>query len=226
MISTPANVLKTRGYRCPPDCHRSPKTPQKAQRELEDLQLVLKARNGEQRGPRRADPPLHGVRPAEGELVLPRRRRQRRPDPGGADRPLQGGPRLPPRQGDVVPLVRRALRHPADHHGDQDRHPLQALAAEHATSRSATRPPGQDPDGDCTLGDALPGPHVNDPAVCVISTEELQSLVGCLGTASRRSSPTRCASTSRAPPTRRWPRSSAATRRRSTTRSSGSSARS
>ena len=43
-------------------------------------------------------------------------------------------------------------------------------------------PAGQDSDGDCTLGDALPGPHVNDPAVRVISTEELQSLVGCLGT--------------------------------------------
>jgi RNA polymerase sporulation-specific sigma factor len=42
-------------------------------------------------------------------------------------------------------------------------------------------PAGQD-DGDCTLGDALPGPGVDDPAICVISTEELQSLVFCLGT--------------------------------------------
>ena len=42
-------------------------------------------------------------------------------------------------------------------------------------------PAGQD-DGDCTLGDALPGPGVDDPAVCVISTQELQSLVFCLGT--------------------------------------------
>ena len=41
-------------------------------------------------------------------------------------------------------------------------------------------PAGQE-DGDCTLGDALPGPAVDDPAVCVISTEELQSLVFCLG---------------------------------------------
>jgi RNA polymerase sporulation-specific sigma factor len=41
-------------------------------------------------------------------------------------------------------------------------------------------PDGQD-DGDCTLGDALPGPGVDDPAVCVISTEELQSLVFALG---------------------------------------------
>jgi RNA polymerase sporulation-specific sigma factor len=42
-------------------------------------------------------------------------------------------------------------------------------------------PAGQE-DGDCTLGDALPGPGVDDPAICVISTEELQSLVFCLGT--------------------------------------------
>jgi len=42
-------------------------------------------------------------------------------------------------------------------------------------------PAGQE-DGDCTLVDALPGPAVNDPAICVISTEELQSLVFCLGT--------------------------------------------
>jgi RNA polymerase sporulation-specific sigma factor len=42
-------------------------------------------------------------------------------------------------------------------------------------------PAGHESDGDCTLGDALPGPSVNDPSVCVISTEELQSLVFCLG---------------------------------------------
>jgi RNA polymerase sporulation-specific sigma factor len=43
-------------------------------------------------------------------------------------------------------------------------------------------PAGQESDSECTLGDALPGPGVDDPAVCVISTEELQSLVFCLGT--------------------------------------------
>jgi RNA polymerase sporulation-specific sigma factor len=42
-------------------------------------------------------------------------------------------------------------------------------------------PAGQDPDGECTLGDALPGPSVDDPSVVVISTEELQSLVFTLG---------------------------------------------
>jgi RNA polymerase sporulation-specific sigma factor len=43
-------------------------------------------------------------------------------------------------------------------------------------------PAGQESEGDCTLGDALPGPGVDEPSVCVISTEELQSLVFCLGT--------------------------------------------
>ncbi len=41
-------------------------------------------------------------------------------------------------------------------------------------------PAGQD-DSDVTLGDALAGPSVDDPVVCVISTEELQSLVFTLG---------------------------------------------
>jgi RNA polymerase sporulation-specific sigma factor len=43
-------------------------------------------------------------------------------------------------------------------------------------------PAGQDTDGECTLGDALPGSAVQEPSVVVISTEELQSLVGTLGT--------------------------------------------
>jgi RNA polymerase sporulation-specific sigma factor len=43
-------------------------------------------------------------------------------------------------------------------------------------------PAGQEADSECTLGDALPGPTVDEPSVCVISTEELQSLVFTLGT--------------------------------------------
>jgi RNA polymerase sporulation-specific sigma factor len=42
-------------------------------------------------------------------------------------------------------------------------------------------PAGQESDSECTLGDALPGPSVDDPSVCVISTQELQSLVFTLG---------------------------------------------
>ena len=51
----------------------------------------------------------------------------------------------------------------------------------HYVSFSHT-PAGQDSETECTLGDALPGPIVDDPSVCVMSTEELQSLVFCLGT--------------------------------------------
>src|SRR3954462_6117537 len=95
------------------------KSPQKAQRELEDLQLVLKARNGSSaaldqlirryksfvrpEGSPYLLPPLPVGPRAEGELVLPRGRRLGGPDPGGARRPLQGGARLPAGQGDVVP---------------------------------------------------------------------------------------------------------------------------
>src|SRR5262249_57057882 len=43
-------------------------------------------------------------------------------------------------------------------------------------------PAGQDGEGECTLGDALPGSAVEEPSVVVISTEELQSLVFTLGT--------------------------------------------
>jgi len=43
-------------------------------------------------------------------------------------------------------------------------------------------PAGQESDGDCTLGDALPGSAVQEPSVVVISSEELQSLVFTLGT--------------------------------------------
>src|SRR3954470_12064633 len=43
-------------------------------------------------------------------------------------------------------------------------------------------PAGHDEGSDCTLGDALAGPSVEDPARRVIASQELQALVGCLGT--------------------------------------------
>ena len=43
-------------------------------------------------------------------------------------------------------------------------------------------PAGQESESECALGDALPASHVHEPAVKVISTEELQALVGCLST--------------------------------------------
>ena len=58
---------------------------------------------------------------------------------------------------------------------------LKHQALNHYVSFGQT-PAGQESDGDCTLGEALPGSRVDDPVVQVISTEELQSLVFCLGT--------------------------------------------
>jgi RNA polymerase sporulation-specific sigma factor len=43
-------------------------------------------------------------------------------------------------------------------------------------------PAGHDDASDCTLGDALAGPSVEDPARRVIASQELEALVGCLGT--------------------------------------------
>src|SRR5204863_6658449 len=57
---------------------------------------------------------------------------------------------------------------------------LKHRALNHYVSFGQT-PAGQDGDGDCTLGDALPGSRVDDPSLRVISPEELQSLVFCLG---------------------------------------------
>ena len=75
-------------------------------------------------------PPLLRLRPAQGLLVLPRRRRRRRPHPGGPRGPLQGDPRLPHRPRVELPQLRRALHHAPDHHGRQDGHAQQAHAAE------------------------------------------------------------------------------------------------
>src|SRR3954464_4251180 len=43
-------------------------------------------------------------------------------------------------------------------------------------------PAGHDDSSDCPLGDALAGPSVDDPARRVIASQELRALVGCLGT--------------------------------------------
>ena len=48
-------------------------------------------------------------------------------------------------------------------------------------SRSATRRRGKSPTETARSATRFPGPSVDDPSVCVISTEELQSLVFALG---------------------------------------------
>ena len=102
--------------------------------------------------------------------LLPRRRRQRRPPPGRADRPLQGGARLPRRQGDLVPQLRRALRDPADHHGDQDGDALQARAAQHVRLVQPHAPPARTATASARSATRCPGPAVHEPPLVVIST--------------------------------------------------------
>jgi RNA polymerase sporulation-specific sigma factor len=159
----------------------APKSPQKLQRELEDLQLVLKARNGSQTALDELMRRYHGfVRLKASSYFLAG---------GEADDLVQEG---------MIGLY-KAIR---DFRSDKETS-FRSFAELCVTRqiitaiKSATRykhaplntyvsfshtPAGQDSDGECTLGDALPGPAVDDPSIRVISTEELQALVGCLGT--------------------------------------------
>ena len=156
-------------------------SPSRAQRELEDLQLVLKARNGDQLA-------LDAlIRRYTGFVRLK-----------ASSYFLAGGDAEDLIQEGLIGLYKavRDFRH--------DKETSFRSFAELCVTRqiitaikTATRfkhsplntyisfsntPAGQDSDSDVTLGDALPGPSVDDPSICVISTEELQSLVFSLGT--------------------------------------------
>ncbi len=157
------------------------KSPQKAQRELEDLQLVLKARNGSQVAVDALMKRYHGfVRLKASSYFLAG---------GDADDLVQEG---------MIGLY-KAIR---DFRSDKETS-FRSFAELCVTRqiitaiKTATRfkhsplntyvsfshtPAGQDSDGECTLGDALPGPSVDDPSVVVISTEELESRGFCHGT--------------------------------------------
>src|SRR5881398_21316 len=156
------------------------RSPQRVQRELEDLQLVVRARNGDDRARDLLVERYTGfVRMKASSYFLAG---------GDAEDLLQEG---------LIGLCKaiRDFRH--------DKETSFRSFAELCVTRqiitaikTATRfkhqalnnyvsfsntPAGQDADSDCTLGDALPGSHVDEPSVQVISTEELQSLVFCLG---------------------------------------------
>ncbi len=154
------------------------KSPQKVQRELEDLQLVLKARNGSSAAMdtlmrrytsfvrlKASSYFLAGGDSEdlvqEGLVGLYKAVRDFRPDKETSFRSF--AELCVTRQ--IITAIKTATRFK---HAPLNKY----------VSFSHT-PAGQDGD-DCTLGDALPGPSVNDPSVRVISTEELQSLVGCL----------------------------------------------
>ena len=157
------------------------KSPQKVQRELEDLQLVLKARNGSSVAMdqlirrytsfvrlKASSYFLAGGDSEdliqEGLVGLYKAVRDFRPDKETSFRSF--AELCVTRQ--IITAIKTATRF---------KHaPLNTYVSFSHT------PAGQDGDGDVTLGDALPGPSVNDPSVRVISTEELQSLVGCLST--------------------------------------------
>jgi RNA polymerase sporulation-specific sigma factor len=158
----------------------APRTPQKVQRELEDLQLVLKARNGSQvaldalmrrySGFVRLKASSYFIAGGdaddlvqEGMIGLYKAVRDFRPDKETSFRSF--AELCVTRQ--IITAIKTATRF---------KHaPLNTYVSFSHT------PAGQEADGDCTLGDALPGPGVHDPSVCVISTEELESLVFALG---------------------------------------------
>ena len=154
---------------------------QKAQRELEDLQLVLRARNGDQSA---LDSLLRRytgfVRLKASSYFLAG---------GDAEDLVQEG---------LIGLYKAVRDFRADKETSFRSFAELCVTRQIITAiKTATRykhaplntyvsfshtPAGQENDGECSLGDALPGPSVNEPSVCVISTEELQSLVFCLGT--------------------------------------------
>jgi RNA polymerase sigma-H factor len=152
----------------------------KAQRELEDLQLVLRARNGDEVA-------LDGLmRRYTGFVRLK-----------ASSYFLAGGESEDLIQEGLIGLYKAVRDFRSDKETSFRSFAELCVTRQIITAiKTATRfkhsplntyvsfshtPAGQDGDGDCTLGDALPGPTVNDPSVRVISTEELQSLVGCLG---------------------------------------------
>jgi RNA polymerase sporulation-specific sigma factor len=154
---------------------------QKAQRELEDLQLVIRARNGDSSA-------LDGlIKRYTGFVRLK-----------ASSYFLAGGDSEDLVQEGLIGLYKAVRDFRSDKETSFRSFAELCVTRQIITAiKTATRykhaplntyisfshtPAGHESDGDCTLGDALPGPSVDDPSVCVISTEELQSLVFSLGT--------------------------------------------
>jgi len=161
--------------------HRAPQTAARAQRELEDLQLVIKARNGDAQALDALMRRYTGfVRLKASSYFLAG---------GDSDDLLQEG---------LIGLYKAVRDFRADKETSFRSFAELCVTRQIITAiKTATRfkhsplntyvsfshtPAGQDTDSECTLGDALPGPLVDEPSVCVISTEERQSLVFTLGT--------------------------------------------
>jgi len=155
-------------------------SPQKLQRELADLQLVMRARNGDQK--------------ALDELI---RRYTGFVRLKSSSYFLAGGDSEDLIQEGLIGLYKAVRDFSPELSSFRSFAELCVTRQIITAIKTATRfkhsplnsyvsfshtPAGQESEGDCTLGDALPGPSVDDPSVCVISTEELQSLVFTLGT--------------------------------------------
>jgi RNA polymerase sporulation-specific sigma factor len=154
-------------------------SPQKLQLELADLQLVMRARNGDQRSLDELIRRYSGfVRLKASSYFLAG---------GDAEDLIQEG---------LIGLYKAVRDYSPEKSSFRSFAELCVTRQIITAIKTATRykhaplnsyvsfshtPAGQESDGDCTLGDALPGPSVDDPSVCVISTEELQSLVFTLG---------------------------------------------
>ena len=155
-------------------------SPQKLQRELADLQLVMRARNGDSK--------------ALDELI---RRYQGFVRLKASSYFLAGGDSEDLIQEGLIGLYKAVRDFSPELSSFRSFAELCVTRQIITAIKTATRfkhaplntyvsfshtPAGQESEADCTLGDALPGPSVDDPSVCVISTEELQSLVFTLGT--------------------------------------------
>src|SRR5437588_2120818 len=155
-------------------------SPQKAQRELEDLQIVLRARNGDSVAMDQLIRRYTGfVRLKASSYFLAG---------GDSDDLIQEG---------LIGLYKAVRDFRTDKETSFRSFAELCVTRQIITAiKTATRfkhqplnqyisfshtPAGQDTDGECTLGDALPGSIVDEPSVVVISTEELQSLVFTLG---------------------------------------------
>jgi RNA polymerase sporulation-specific sigma factor len=156
-------------------------TAQRAQRELEDLQLVLKARNGDEVALDQL------IRRYTGFVRLK-----------ASSYFLAGGDSEDLIQEGLIGLYKAVRDFRTDKETSFRSFAELCVTRQIITAiKTATRfkhqplnqyvsfshtPAGQDGDGECSLGDALPGSAVEEPSVVVISTEELQSLVFTLGT--------------------------------------------
>jgi RNA polymerase sporulation-specific sigma factor len=155
-------------------------SPQKQQRELEDLQLVMRARNGDGNALDALIRRYHGFVRLKASSYF-----------------LAGGDGEDLIQEGLIGLYKAVRDFSPEKSSFRSFAELCVTRQIITAIKTATRfkhaplntyvsfshtPAGQESEADCTLGDALPGPSVDDPSVCVISTEELQSLVFTLGT--------------------------------------------